>query len=216
MSLSETIPPPAGPPTAEPGAPDLALEDLVTIARAELDALRERAASSERAATVGRLAEAEAARALDAAHAEQLAERDRKAADWELAYRSALRDREVAAALAGQPLVPGAAAQLIALWRDEFDAREERGEFKVSARDGRGVAQAVADRLSSPEYAHFCLPSSRGGVGPRDPGRRGVDLTAPAVGPPPRTLGESVVARWREAGPTRSADATPIGLGRRR
>src|SRR3954470_11845632 len=84
-------------------------------------------------------------KAREAAHAREIAAFESKAAEWERAFKSALRDRELATALAGRPLVPGAVPQLIKLWRDEFDVHEDRGEFKVSARDGRGVGQAVAE-----------------------------------------------------------------------
>jgi hypothetical protein len=143
----------------------------------------------------------------------EIAARDQRVAELERACRSAMRDRELATALAGKPLVPGAVAQLIKLWRDDFDVYEEGGEYRVTAREGRAVGQAVAERLSSPEYAHFCLPSSRGGAGARDANRPATAVAGNA----PRNLGEAVLVDWRKGAAARSSDlAKPIGLGRRR
>ncbi|MEO6808393.1 MAG: hypothetical protein ABI353_04705, partial [Isosphaeraceae bacterium] len=121
------------------------VDDQVTLTRAEYDALQ---ASS----LVPEPGNAEESAALA------------KSDSWERAFKETLRERELAKALAGRPLVPGGAEQLIKLWRDDFDVIEEGGEFKVSGRDGRRVSEAVAERLSSPEYAHFCPPTSRGGT----------------------------------------------------
>lgn len=185
-------------------------EDLVTITRAEFEALRASAAAGP-ARFVPEEAEA-AERARDAAHARELAERDRKAADWEGAFRTALRDRELATALIDRPLVSGAAPQLIRLLREEFDVIEDGGEFKVSDRQGRPVGQAVAERLASPEYAHFRRPPSRGGTA-----TPGASRVARAAEPPaPKTLGEAALARWQEAATRGTPPTAPIGLGRRR
>src|SRR5205823_1195055 len=121
-------------------------DDLVTIPRSELLALR---ASRERQEEL----------------ACEASDRARKASDWERACKEAIRDRELATALAGRPLVPGSASQLIQLWRDDFDVIEVAGELRAVSRDGRPVMKAVIDRLSEPEYAHFSPPTSRGGSG---------------------------------------------------
>ena len=143
----------------------------------------------------------------------EIAARDQRVAELERACRDALRDRELATALAGKPLVPGAATQLIKLWRDDFDVYDEGGEYRVTAREGRTVSQAVSDRLSSAEYAHFCLPSSRGGAGARDANRPVATIASAA----PKNLGEAVLMHWRKEAASRPGDpAKPIGLGRRR
>ena len=171
--------------------------ELVSIRRAELEGLR---------------AEAAAPRAV--VDAPGLAQAERRAADWERAYKSALKDRELATALAGKPLVPGAAAQLVTLWRDEFEVHEVEGEHKVVARNGRTVGQAVADRLASPDYAHFCRPTTRGGTAQASTGRPTAGGPATAA---PRTLGDAIIQRWREAATARPDDGSaPIGLRRRR
>ena len=189
-------------------------EDVVTISRAELEELRAKAGRVPPGDESGQAREeAGAARdAREAAHARELAERDRKAADWERAFRSALRDREVATALVGKPLVAGAAAQLMKLWREEFDVYEDAGEFKVADRQGRPAAKAVDAWLSGPDFAHFCRPSSQGGTAVRGGGRPATPPAAPA----PKTLGEAALLRWQEAATRPAGPSAPIGLGRRR
>ena len=185
--------------------------DLVSISRAELDALRALAGASP--LVEGRDEAAESGRAREAAHAREIADRDRKVSEWEAAFRTALRDRELATALVDRPLVSGAAPQLIRLWREEFDVFEDGGEFKVSDRQGRPVGRAVAERLASPEYAHFCRPSSRGGTASPATIRPAARTDAP---PAPKTLGEAALARWHEAATRSQPPSAPVGLGRRR
>src|SRR4051812_2133076 len=112
---------PASPPPI-PSEPDDAHEggsaapdELVTISRWELEALRAQASG-----TTGRPAE-EAPAAAPApvptpTHAREAVAPDGRAAEIERLYRAAIRDRELATALAGRPLVPGAAGQLLKLW----------------------------------------------------------------------------------------------------
>ena len=189
-------------------------EEFVTIARAELEGLRAKAGLVRPGPEAEQVRE-EAGAALEAreaAHAKELAERDRKVAEWERAFRTALRDREVATALVGRPLIPGAAAQLLKLWREEFDVHEDGGEFKVVDRQGRPAAKAVDAWLSGPDYAHFCRPASQGGTAARGGGRPATPPTAPA----PKTLGEAALLRWQEAATRAAGPSAPIGLGRRR
>ncbi|WP_435021256.1 hypothetical protein TA3x_002278 [Tundrisphaera sp. TA3] len=176
-----------------------AVDEVVTIARAELDALQALAAKAAEAARITE-ERAEDAKvqlmARDAAHARELAARDQRSADLERSYRSALRDREIAAALVGKPLIPGAASQLMQLWRDDFDVIDDGGQVRILGRDGRAVEQVIADRLGGPEFAHFCVPTSRGGTGARGQNRS----ASPAQPPPgPRSLGEAAVMRWQVA-----------------
>lgn len=188
---------------------DSAEGELVTISRWELDALRFRAAGAQ---TADFPPVDEVQPVADPVPPPAQESRDPRIAELERAYKGAIRDRELATALAGRPLVPGAAAQLIKLWRDDFDAYEEAGEVKVVARDGRTVAKAVAERLAEGEYAHFCPSTTRGGASARGMGR------TPGAGASssPRTLGEAAIQRWREAGASRPDPASgPIGLRRR-
>jgi hypothetical protein len=153
-------------------------------------------------------------KARETLYAKEIADRDQKVADLERAHRSTLRDRELATALVGKPLCQGAAAQLVKLWRDDFEVHELGGVYSVTARDGHDVGQAVNAWLARPEYAHFCLPASRGGTANKGFGRSvATDTTRPV----PRNLGEAVVMRWLEASTCRNTEtSTPIGLGRRR
>ena len=193
--------------------PDAAEEvEFVTIPRAELEALRSMAGSPSGR---GVAAADDGTSALrEEMLNREIEARDRRVVDLEAAYRKALRDRELATALAGRPLVGGAAAQLIKLWRDDFDVYEESGEYRVASRDGRTAAQWIADRLGGPEYAHFCLPSSRGGVGAKGLSQAGAS-DGPATSA--RTLGEAVISQWRESAAARGgATPNPAGWGRRR
>ena len=188
------------PPDHDPSAAPLetAEDELVTISRWELDALR---AKVEGAAPVTPMP-------IDVAHHEEAS--NRRLVELERGYKAAVRDRELATALAGRPLLPGAAAQLIKLWRDDFDVFEEGGEFRVSARDGSPVARAIAERLTEADYAHFLPPSSRGGAAAKGPTRASSSETLP------RTLGEAVLKQWRESAASRLDPAAgPIGLRRR-
>ena len=191
-------------------------DEVVTITRAELDELRARVAGLpglNAPANDPRAELAEAFKTRDAEYAREIAANERKAATMERAYKSALLDRELATALAGKPLVPGAADQLIRLWRDAFEVVDDDGSIRVVSREGRSVEQAVADRLAGSEFAHFCLPSSRGGTGQRGQNRS----AAPSPTPPaPRTLGEAVIHQWRASSARDQASPGSPGWGRRR
>ena len=194
-------------------------DELVTISRAELDELRAKAEEGS-VSKIGpgelhaaRSEFAETFKAREAAHSREIAARELKAIELERAYKAALRDRELATALVGKPLVPGAAAQLIKLWRDDFEVVDEDGEIRILSRDGRAVDQTVANRLNGPEFAHFCLPSSRGGTGAKGQNRSASSTPVPAI---PRTLGEAVLLQWRESASRTQAPPSPNGWGRRR
>ncbi len=142
-------------------------------------------------------------------HAEELAEEHRRARQWERDCKVALKEKELATALTGRPIVPGAASQLVTLWRDELEVIDEGDQLRVVTREGKPVADAVSSWLARPEYAHFCRPSSRGGSA--NPAR---STTASSVNRPPRTLGEATLIRWREL--SKADPMAPIGLGRPR
>ncbi len=206
------------PESAGGGSVEAATEEVVTISRAELDKLRAEAFGASGLDSNLKLDDAkaewaEALKARDAEYSRAIADNDRKAAAMERAYKAALLDRELATALVGKPLVPGAATQLICLWRDAFEVIDDDGVIQVVSKEGRSVAQAVADRLSGPEFAHFCLPSSRGGTGQRGQNRSATPSPAPSA---PRTLGEAVVNQWREAASRNPAGSNSPGWGRRR
>ena len=234
----------AGPPAE--GANDTSPEDLVTMTRAEFEALRARSGPEplgaskdglapgneiENGAATGEAGGREVQRVLDregnrrsaveefssnqeSRLVEETAARERKAAELDRAYRAALRDRALAITLCGRPLVNGAALQLIKLWRDDFDVHEENGEIRISSRDGRTIDQAVNEWLGSSEYAHFSLPSSRGGAGSKE-GHRSAASDMP--GNSPKNLGEAIVQQWRkEASASANDPNKAIGLKRHR
>ena len=203
-------------PDSESGGSSLS-DELVTIPRAELDELRARAEEGSEArpgeSSLARSEFAETLKSRDAVYSREIAAHEQKSIELERAYKAALRDRELATALVGKPLVPGAASQLIKLWRDDFEVVDEDGEIRILAKDGRAVDQAVTDRLNGPDFAHFCLPSSRGGTGAKGQNRSASPAPAPA---PPRTLGEAILLQWRESASRPQASPTPTGWGRRR
>ena len=203
--------------------------ELVTISRAELEALLARADApspiheAKPSQTIGitdasksYLPEAIETDGQDhTAHlADEMSERDQRLIELERACKLAVCERDLATVLAGRSLVLGAASQLIKLWRDEFDVYEERGSYKVTARDGRTVDQVVSQLLNTPEYSHFCLPSSRGGAGAQSASRPQDAAVNPRG---PKNLGEAVVLKWREESATRPENfVKPIGLRHRR
>ena len=139
-------------------------------------------------------------------------EERKRGAEREAALRKAIRERELAVALAGRPLVAGAASQLLKLWADELDVYEDEGQYRVATRDGRSVSEAVTGWLSSRDYAHFCPPTSKGGTAVPGQPKAAMAQTIES-----RTLGEAVLQRWRDAAAARGAGGgDPIGLGRRR
>jgi hypothetical protein len=193
--------------------------EFVSISRAELDELKANAdgVSLSRIDPGGPLSTrqefTEEWAAREAAHTREIRDRDQRAAELARAYKAVLLDRELATALAGKPLVPGAAAQLIKLWRDDFEVVDENGEIQVLTKDGLRVDQAVLDRLNGPDFAHFCLPSSRGGTGAKGQNRSASVAPGPAS---PKTLGEAVLLQWRESASRSQASPSPSGWGRRR
>lgn len=217
--------------------------DTVIISRAELEMLRLRAANAPEVEKVGKPSHLESSlsqaewvressrmeeppasvrrqagpvgeREREASISRELAERDLRLVELERSCKAAVRDRELATALAGKALVPGAVVQLIKLWRDEFEAYDDGGQYKVASRDGRALGQVVNEWLTSPEYSHFSLPSSRGGASVREASRPASTTTVQSS---PKNLGESIVMKWREETVTRPSNLLkPIGLRRHR
>ena len=184
------------------------VEERVTIPKAEFEALTE-AARIVVHPTPG-VPPLEAS-GNELALREELAGRDRLLAEREESYRAALKDRELAVALSGRPLIAGAASQLLKLWREDLEVIDDGGRQRVVSRDGRPVAQAVASWLASPEFAHFAPPPSRGGTATPGVTRPG----QPGPSAPARNLGEEVLNRWRDAADRPAPMAGPFGLRRR-
>ena len=193
-------------------APD---DEVVTISRTELESLRARASSLDSSEQLNIVrADSTPHTPVERMNEDEALSRERRLAELEAVCKSALRERELATSLAGKALVGGGAAQLIKLWSEEFDVYEEQGRFKVASRDGRDVSQVVNERLASPEYSHFCLPTSRGGTGSKDASRPAGATTSKAA---PKTLGEAIVMKWREESAAQPDNLLkPIGLRRDR
>ena len=188
-------------------------EEMVSISASELEALR--AAAARTTSEISMTSSVSApSHADDRLRDEEIARWTTKAQQWEQAFKIALKEKELATALAGRPLVQGAAAQLIKLWLDDLQIVDESGSFYVTTRDGRSVPEAVNSWLASTEFAHFTRTSSRGGTSHPGDTRSTLTSTSP---PPPKNLGEAVLMKWRETiqGLRQDPD-TPIGLGRRR
>ncbi len=196
-------------------AESLVADDVVTISRDELGSLRARASGNVPAEGIGRpLADSRQSSPLERMKEEEAYAREKRLIELEGVCKSAVRERELATVLAGKALVGGAAAQLIKLWSEEFDVYEEQGRFKVTSRDGRAVSQVVNEWLASPEYSHFCLPTSRGGTGAKDASRPVGGSGAKGA---PKTLGEAIVMKWREEAAAQPNNLLkPIGLRRDR
>lgn len=158
--------------------------------------------------------EAERLRALaekgnvEEALAQQRAAWERKHAEAEARYagleRQILDERKAAAiaeAFHGRAFVgetaeqKAAAAEMVRrLLRDEFETvREPSGALVVRDKaTGRPAAEAIAERLDSPQYAIFFAPSARGGAG--------TDGSRPFAAPAPAKPGslEAIANQWRD------------------
>jgi hypothetical protein len=139
---------------------------------------------------------------------QSLKERTEELTRLQKAYHDAVKNQELLTVLAGCSLMPGAAQQLVKLWRDELDCHEENGTIRVTSRDGKSVSEIVNERLRESEYAHFTRSQARGGPTQRG-GERQVSLT-----PAPKTLGESVLMQW-QAQQRSGKPGGPAGLARR-
>jgi hypothetical protein len=106
-------------------------------------------------------------------------------------------ERELAMALSGESIRPGAASQLMKLWSDRIISKiDEKSSIKVQSDDGRNLADAVKDWLQSPDFAHFRTASHKGGTAART--ESGVtERTVPAT-LQAKNLNESVIQHWRQ------------------
>ena len=99
------------------------------------------------------------------AHDREMAAERGKLAETDRRSRTAFRDRELALALSGKPLVEGAAPQLMKLMRDAVEAHPEGDGYSVRTTDFINVNDYVARELAKPEYAHFLRATTTGGTG---------------------------------------------------
>lgn len=181
-----------------PGDPTAALIAELTALRtwkAEREVEEARRAQEARLAEQRKLIEQGELEKLVKKHAEELESERSKSAEAALRYKASERNRELTLALAGHPLVKGAAEQLTRLWADEFEVVEAGDGFRVRSRDLKSPGDWVAAQLASEEYAHFVRAEQRGGGG-ADRGHRAAPTpVALRGGAAPISLAEDLVAR---------------------
>lgn len=226
--------PPATPPAAPPPAPappqtvTIPLEQLqvFTATQARLAQVeqeqrqRDADAQREKADLLVKKGEIESAMKLlrEQTESQVNAEKARFAALEERAKRTA-RDRELALALAAQPLAsPAAAQQLTTLFRDEFNVEEQGGSFVVRTPTFQSVKDFIAQQLARPEYAHFVKAGTQGGTAGATGGHQDRPTPQGQQPEPPKNMGEEVVAFMKQqkaaAGDPRTNMALPMGLKR--
>jgi len=202
----------APPAPAEPQTVTIPLETLTAftamqarLAQVEAQNLaREQQAQQEQATILAKKGDVEAAlqllrtesdRAINAARADLTMATDR-------AKRYAV-EGELSRALAGQPLMPGAAAQLTKLWRGEFSSEPTGDTFQVRTPTFQSVGDFVAAQLASPDYAHFVRAQNpTGGTGGLNPAGQATPTgtVQPAVRSEPKTLSDAIILTMREMG----------------
>lgn len=125
-------------------------------------------------------------------------------------------DGELGRALAGHNLVDGAADDLTALLRGQFQVDEHGESFAVRAADGRGVAEFVDQYLKArPHYIKAGTTRSGTIGGSTTPAATGV---VPAADPAlqPRNMGEALILHMQSfqkaQGDARANMGLPMGL----
>lgn len=116
--------------------------------------------------------------------------------------------KELATALSGHTLVPGASVQLGKLWSDEFEVKPDGDEWRVETRDRKSPAEFVREKLASDDWAHFVKAEARGGAGGGggEATRTNQDKSA---APKPGSL-EHNVAQWKAAQKLYGANAALV------
>jgi hypothetical protein len=141
------------------------------------------------------------------------AERKRLKDTEERANRYAL-DGELTRALAGQPLVPGGAAQLTQLWQRQFAVEAQGDTFAVHAPNFQPVSSWIAAQLGQPEYSHFLRA--------RNPDSSTITGVVPQLAHPPyaqatatdtnpRNLGDAIAQQMRDIAKQTTTDAMRSG-----
>lgn len=163
-----TSTPPAPTTPVTPSGPDPAVLSELAAARSRLrefeakEAQRksdEQKAEDERRRKAGEFKEMIEARDADLATARA------KAQEAEGRSKASIRTSTLATALAGHNLREGAAGDLVKLWADDFLTEADGDGWKVTAKDGRSVADVVNERLNSTRYAAFVKSDAKGGGG---------------------------------------------------
>jgi len=107
-------------------------------------------------------------------------------------------ERELAMSLSSEALIPGVTDQLVKLLKDRVVAEETADQgIRVRSRDGRPLGEAVKEWLGSPEYRHFRVASSRGGVLRRNESTMQAGHAEAVADPAGKSLNELVIERWK-------------------
>jgi hypothetical protein len=143
----------------------------------ELAQMRQRLATYESAEATRKAAEQQAEQqrlaqqgqweTLFKQHQAQMEAKDREYKEYQQKARDVELRRSLTAALAGRPLIsPAAANQLVELWAHDFECVDGPGGFIVRHKqDFRTPELIAAERLSSPDWAHFVAAQQAGGAG---------------------------------------------------
>lgn len=192
----ETPTPPPSPP-APPAVNPLAADLAAARARlAELEKADADRAEAARLAEEKKLTEKGEYEKLIKQKDERLAAEAKKAEASEARARSYALNSQLALALAKHDLYEGSAEDLTKLWRDEFEAVPDGEGFVVRAKDGRNVADVIAERLATPRYSNHVKATSRSGSGGGD-GHR--PAPTPAHDPSKPVKLEDIIAQRMQA-----------------
>lgn len=129
-----------------------------------------------------------------------LADRDKRIAEERTAKEASDRrsanfalESKLATALARYDLVEDAAADLLQLWKGDFEAVAEGDGFNVRSKDRRPVDDIVRERLTSKRYEHYVKSTAAPGGGTAKP----TATPTPDPNKPPQTYDEVVAAQMK-------------------
>lgn len=135
---------------------------------------------------------------------EALASETKRAGDLETRTKRSVLGKELASALAEQPLVKGASGQLAKLWSDEFEVNPSGDDWRVETRDRKSVADFVKEKLASDEFSHFVKADARGGAGAS--GTKPTPAEIEANKPKPGSV-EAIASAWKAGHQSHGASA---------
>lgn len=190
----------------------------------------------ENTAMLGRQSE-ERLKGLEAKYRQDVEAQQRRATEAENQLRDqqarmhrSVLDGELGRALASHGLVSGGAEQLATIWKsqNQFTVAGEGEGLAARATTGQTVPEFVAAQLARPEYAHFVVARTQGGI--QNPGQNtqiapaspaNVDPTRmPIPGVDSKNLGEAMLktrqarmAALSVSGDVRHDPGRPMALG---
>jgi hypothetical protein len=199
---SEPVPMPAPqeqePVVSKPAPPALSPETVAALDRlAKLEAKQaERDEADRKRDEAEAIKRGEYEKLLSSRDAD-LAKAHEKARDAEDRAKRTTRDRELALALAGQNLRPGAAKHLTKLLSDDLEAvPDSDGGYTVRSKDRRSVADFITDTLKQPDYDAFVSSTARTGVTPGGGTHSAPTPETPTTPAMPKNLGEAIMGAY--------------------